>query len=192
MRAVDTAVLVLEREGINCAGVPGAAINPFYSAMRCWVRLIRYILARHVEGCGQAAYGRGLYPRKAWQSWRLHRHLRPRRNGYDHGSLSRLRLTSIPILCITGQAPRALSGQGRSFEGRYRQDRSPGLPSGRSRSWNRHWCALSRKAFRRRSRAVLVRLIDLPIDVQLAETNLDWSTLTSRWKPTSLLPRGTG
>ena len=30
MRAVDAAVLVLEKEGIDCAfGVPGAAINPF-------------------------------------------------------------------------------------------------------------------------------------------------------------------
>ncbi len=33
MRAVDAAVRVLEKEGIDCAfGVPGAAINPFYSA----------------------------------------------------------------------------------------------------------------------------------------------------------------
>ena len=35
MRAVDAAVLVLEKEGItNAFGVPGAAINPFYAAMR--------------------------------------------------------------------------------------------------------------------------------------------------------------
>ncbi|WP_410748946.1 thiamine pyrophosphate-binding protein, partial [Cupriavidus sp. SIMBA_020] len=35
MRAVDAAVLVLEKEGIQTAvGVPGAAINPFYSALR--------------------------------------------------------------------------------------------------------------------------------------------------------------
>src|SRR5947209_1241063 len=35
MRAVDAAVLVLEKEGIDTAfGVPGAAINPFYSAVR--------------------------------------------------------------------------------------------------------------------------------------------------------------
>ena len=35
MRAVDAAVLVLEKEGIDCAfGVPGAAINPFYSALK--------------------------------------------------------------------------------------------------------------------------------------------------------------
>ena len=36
MRAVDAAMYVLEKEGITTAfGVPGAAINPFYSAKRC-------------------------------------------------------------------------------------------------------------------------------------------------------------
>ncbi len=35
MRAVDAAVLILEKEGATQAfGLPGAAINPFYSAMR--------------------------------------------------------------------------------------------------------------------------------------------------------------
>ena len=49
MRAVDAAMYVLEKEGITTAfGVPGAAINPFYSAMRKHGG-IRHILARHVE-----------------------------------------------------------------------------------------------------------------------------------------------
>ncbi len=35
MRAVDAAVLILEREGATQAfGLPGAAINPFYAALR--------------------------------------------------------------------------------------------------------------------------------------------------------------
>ncbi|OLT42168.1 hypothetical protein BJF86_15300 [Serinicoccus sp. CNJ-927] len=35
MRACDAAVLILEKEGATQTfGVPGAAINPFYSAMR--------------------------------------------------------------------------------------------------------------------------------------------------------------
>jgi glyoxylate carboligase len=35
MRAVDAAVLILEKEGATQTfGLPGAAINPFYSAMR--------------------------------------------------------------------------------------------------------------------------------------------------------------
>ncbi|PXX58193.1 thiamine pyrophosphate-dependent enzyme, partial [Nocardia tenerifensis] len=35
MRTVDAAVLILAKEGASQAfGLPGAAINPFYSAMR--------------------------------------------------------------------------------------------------------------------------------------------------------------
>ncbi len=47
----------LEKEGITTAfGVPGAAINPFYSAMRKHGG-IRHILARHVEGASHMAEG---------------------------------------------------------------------------------------------------------------------------------------
>ena len=57
MRAVDAAVLVLEREGVTCAfGVPGAAINPFYSALRARGS-VRHILARHVEAASHMADG---------------------------------------------------------------------------------------------------------------------------------------
>lgn len=57
MRAVDAAMYVLEKEGITTAfGVPGAAINPFYSAMRKHGG-IRHILARHVEGASHMAEG---------------------------------------------------------------------------------------------------------------------------------------
>jgi len=57
MRAVDAAVRVLEKEGITCAfGVPGAAINPLYSALDTR-RSIRHILARHVEGASHIAEG---------------------------------------------------------------------------------------------------------------------------------------
>jgi len=58
MKAVDAAVLVLEREGVSVAfGVPGAAINPLYAALR-QRGSIRRILARHVavaEGLGSKA-----------------------------------------------------------------------------------------------------------------------------------------
>ncbi|MFP4906086.1 thiamine pyrophosphate-binding protein, partial [Paraburkholderia sp. BR14261] len=57
MRAVDAAVLVLEKEGIDTAfGVPGAAINPFYSAMKR-AGGITHVLARHVEGASHMAEG---------------------------------------------------------------------------------------------------------------------------------------
>ena len=57
MNAVDAAVLVLEREGVSVAfGVPGAAINPFYAALRKR-GAVRHILARHVEGASHMADG---------------------------------------------------------------------------------------------------------------------------------------
>lgn len=57
MRAVDAAVLVLEKEGIKCGfGVPGAAINPFYSALKAR-GTIRHVLARHVEAASHMAEG---------------------------------------------------------------------------------------------------------------------------------------
>src|ERR1700746_852530 len=57
MRAVDAAVLVLEKEGIDTAfGVPGAAINPLYSALKKNGG-ISHVLARHVEGASHMAEG---------------------------------------------------------------------------------------------------------------------------------------
>src|SRR5680860_347317 len=57
MRAVDAAVLILEREGIRCAfGVPGAAINPMYNAMLRRETITHY-LGRHVEGAVHMAEG---------------------------------------------------------------------------------------------------------------------------------------
>jgi len=57
MRAIDAAVLVMEREGVTCAfGVPGAAINPMYSAL-LGRGTIRHYLGRHVEGAVHMAEG---------------------------------------------------------------------------------------------------------------------------------------
>ena len=57
MRAVDAIVRILEKEGATQAfGVPGAAINPLYSAMKEHGG-IRHVLARHVEGASHMAEG---------------------------------------------------------------------------------------------------------------------------------------
>ena len=57
MRSVDAAVAIMVREGVDVVfGLPGAAINPFYSAMRA-DGSIRHILARHVEGAAHMAEG---------------------------------------------------------------------------------------------------------------------------------------
>src|SRR6202000_1842415 len=57
MRAIDVAIRILEKEGVTTAfGVPGAAINPLYSAMKKRGS-IKHILARHVEGASHMAEG---------------------------------------------------------------------------------------------------------------------------------------
>jgi tartronate-semialdehyde synthase len=104
MRAVDAAVLVLAREGVDCAfGVPGAAINPFYSALRAHGG-IRHILARHVEGASHMADG---YTRaKAGNIGVCIGTSGPAGTDMITG-LYTAQADSLPILCITGQAPRA-------------------------------------------------------------------------------------
>lgn len=104
MRAVDAAVLILEKEGISCAfGVPGAAINPLYSAMRARGS-IRHVLARHVEGASHMAEG---YTRaEAGNIGVCIGTSGPAGTDMITGLYS-ASADSIPILCITGQAPRA-------------------------------------------------------------------------------------
>ena len=104
MRAIDAAVAVMRKEGIDTAfGIPGAAINPLDSALRADGG-IRHILARHVEGASHMAEG---YTRA-----------KPGNIGVCIGTsgpagtdmitgLYSASADSIPILCITGQAPRA-------------------------------------------------------------------------------------
>ena len=102
MTAARAAVEILVREGATqLFGVPGAAINPFYAAMRASGEL-NHVLARHVEGASHMAEG---YTRA------------------EHGNIGVCVGTSgpagtdmitglysasgdsVPILCITGQAP---------------------------------------------------------------------------------------
>jgi tartronate-semialdehyde synthase len=102
MRAVDAIVQILVKEGATEAfGLPGAAINPLYSAMRRNGG-IRHTLARHVEGASHMADG---YSRTG-----------DGRIGICIGTsgpagtdmitgLYAAIADSIPMLCITGQAP---------------------------------------------------------------------------------------
>ncbi|TLF48139.1 glyoxylate carboligase [Halomonas urmiana] len=102
MTAAEAAVHVLRKEGVDVAfGLPGAAINPFYAAMRK-VGGVDHVLARHVEGASHMAEG---YTRT-----------QPGNIGVCIGTsgpagtdmitgLYSASADSIPILCITGQAP---------------------------------------------------------------------------------------
>jgi tartronate-semialdehyde synthase len=102
MTAAQAAVHILHAEGAtHLFGLPGAAINPFYRAMKSDGRLA-HTLARHVEGASHMAEG---YTRAA-----------PGNIGVCIGTsgpagtdmitgLYSAAADSIPILCITGQAP---------------------------------------------------------------------------------------
>src|ERR1700733_11091586 len=101
MRAIDAAVAILRREGVtNVFGLPGAAINPFYSAMRRDGG-ITHTLARHVEGASYMAEG---YTRaRAGNIGVCVGTSGPAGTDMPAG-LSSAAADSIPILCITGQA----------------------------------------------------------------------------------------
>lgn len=102
MRAVDAAVAILRREGVTHAfGLPGAAINPFYSALRADGG-IQHILARHVEGASHMAEG---YTRaRAGNIGVCVGTSGPAGTDMITGLYSAW-ADSVPILCITGQAP---------------------------------------------------------------------------------------
>src|ERR1041385_2654014 len=104
MRAIDAAVRILEKEGVTIAfGVPGAAINPLYSALKKRGS-IGHILARHVEGASHMAEG---YTRaKSGNIGVCIGTSGPAGTDMITGLYS-ASADSIPILCITGQAPRA-------------------------------------------------------------------------------------
>lgn len=104
MKAAMAAVLVLEKEGVSQAfGVPGAAINPFYNALKERAS-IAHVLARHVEGASHMAEG---YTRaKAGNIGVCIGTSGPAGTDMVTGLYS-AQADSIPILCITGQAPRA-------------------------------------------------------------------------------------
>ncbi len=153
--------------------MPGAAINPFYAAMRAHGG-IRHVLARHVEGASHMADG---YTRaKAGNIGVCIGTSGPAGTDMITGLYAAI-ADSIPILCITGQAPRAKL---------YKEDfqaidiesiakpvtkwavtvREPGLVP-----------RVFQQAFHvMRSGRPGPVLIDLPIDVQTAEIEFDIDT----------------
>src|SRR6516165_7906932 len=102
MTAADAAVAILRREGItNVFGLPGAAINPFYSAMRAHGG-IKHVLARHVEGASHMAEG---FTRAAAGNIGVCIGTSGPAGTDMITGLYSASADSIPILAITGQAP---------------------------------------------------------------------------------------
>jgi tartronate-semialdehyde synthase len=104
MTAAQAAVWIMEKEGVTQAfGVPGAAINPLYAAMRKQ-GTIGHILARHVEGASHMAEG---YTRAVAGNIGVCIGTSGPAGTDMITGLYSAQADSIPILCITGQAPRA-------------------------------------------------------------------------------------
>ncbi len=174
MKASMAAVLVMEKEGITQAfGVPGAAINPLYASMR-ERGSITHFLARHVEGASHMAEG---YTRaKAGNIGVCIGTSGPAGTDMITGLYSAI-ADSIPILCITGQAPRARM---------YKEDfqavdiESIAKPVTKMAVTVREPALVPRvfqQAFHlMRSGRPGPVLIDLPIDVQMAEIEFDIDT----------------
>jgi tartronate-semialdehyde synthase len=174
MKAAMAAVLVMEKEGVTQAfGVPGAAINPLYAALR-ERQSIAHILARHVEAASHMAEG---YTRaKAGNIGVCIGTSGPAGTDMITGLYS-ASADSIPILCITGQAPRARL---------YKEDfqavdiESIAKPVTKMAVTVREPAQVPR-AFQQafhlmRSGRPGPVLIDLPFDVQMAEIEFDIDT----------------
>jgi tartronate-semialdehyde synthase len=174
MKAVMAAILVMEKEGVTQAfGVPGAAINPLYAAMR-ERQSIAHILARHVEGASHMAEG---YTRaKAGNIGVCIGTSGPGGTDMVTGLYS-ASADSIPILCITGQAPRARL---------YKEDFQAVDIESISKPLTK-WSYIVRepgqlpRAFQQafhlmRSGRPGPVLLDLPFDVQMAEIEFDIDT----------------
>ena len=102
MTAAQAAVAILEREGITQTfGVPGAAINPFYWALKT-NGSIAHVLARHVEGASHMAEG---YTRATAGNIGVCIGTSGPGGTDMITGLYSASADSIPILCITGQVP---------------------------------------------------------------------------------------
>lgn len=174
MTAAEAAVKVMEREGItNVFGLPVAAINPTYAAL--WnAGTINHTLARHMEAASHMAEG---YTRAE-----------PGNIGVCIGTsgpagtdmitgLYSAAADSIPILCITGQAPVSKLHK-EDFQAINIADIAGSVTK---------WAitvlepAQVPRAFQKAFQLMLSHcpgpvLIDLPTDVQMAEIDFDIET----------------
>ncbi|MGW1840663.1 glyoxylate carboligase [Streptomyces sp. NPDC002067] len=174
MTAARAAVEILKREGISHAfGVPGAAINPFYAALKA-AGGIDHTLARHVEGASHMAEG---YTRT-----------HPGNIGVCIGTsgpagtdmitgLYSATGDSIPILCITGQAPVAVMRKEDFQAVDIAAVAGPVTKAATTVTEAAQLPGVFQQAFHlMRSGRPGPVLIDLPIDVQLTEIDFDPET----------------
>ena len=174
MKAAMAAVLVMEKENVSTTfGVPGAAINPLYAALR-ERGTIAHILARHVEGASHMADG---FSRAvAGNIGVCIGTSGPAGTDMITGLYTAI-ADSVPLLCITGQAPRA-----RIFKEDFQAVDIESIAKPVTK-----WSVTVRepgqvpRAFQQafhvmRSGRPGPVLLDLPLDVQMAEIEFDIET----------------
>jgi len=174
MRAVDAAILILEREGIRCAfGVPGAAINPFYSAMLERETITHY-LGRHVEGAVHMAEG---YSRAVAGNIGLCL-VTSGPGGTDTiTGLYSAWADSVPLLVVSGQAPVAKLHKEDFQAVNIAAIATPVTKLAETVMEPAQLPGAFQRAFHiMRSGRPGPVLLDLPIDVQLAEIDFDIDT----------------
>ena len=106
LTGAELAVQLLERQGIDIiTGIPGASNLPFYDALARRNR-IRHVLARHEQGAGFIAQG------MARVSGRPGVCVTTSGPGATNilTALGDAKQDSVPLVCITGQVPRAMMG----------------------------------------------------------------------------------
>src|SRR5688500_1475865 len=176
MTAARAAVEILRREGVtHMFGLPGAAINPFYAAMRAQGELT-HVLARHVEGASHMAEG---YTRaKADNIGVCIGTSGPAGTDMVTGLYS-ASADSIPILCITGQAPVAKLNKEDFQAVDIESIVKPVTKSATTVMEAGQVPGTFQKAFQlMRSGRPGPVLIDLPLDVQMTEIEFDPETYT--------------
>jgi acetolactate synthase-1/2/3 large subunit len=106
MTGAQLTISLLERQGVRTiAGIPGGANLPLYDALSRSTR-IRHVLTRHEQGAGFAAQGMARVTRRPAVCFAT--------SGPGATNIltaiADAKLDSVPVVCITGQVPRAMIG----------------------------------------------------------------------------------
>ena len=170
MQAAEVIVKILESEGIEAAfGIPGAAINPVYEYLST-SKQIKHYLARHEEGAVHAADG---FYRACGRLALAICTSGPGATNFVTG-LYTAQIDSIPLIAITGQNVRAQLGKEAFQCVDIAEIARPVCKASWIVTEPNQVPSIMREAFRlaKEGRPGPV-LIDLPLDVQLADIPYD-------------------
>lgn len=170
MQVAEVVVKILESEGIEAAfGIPGAAINPVYKYLGESKKITHYT-ARHEEGAVHAADG---YYRASGKMALAICTSGPAATNFVTG-LYTAQIDSMPLIAITGNASTALFGKEPFQCVPIAEIAKPVVKASYCVTEPGEIAGIMQEAFRiaREGRPGPV-LIDLPLDVQMAEVEFD-------------------